>query len=46
VLIVMSCDAVWRDVRRRGFGPASRAIAGLWCLVALAAGAALWLGLF
>jgi hypothetical protein len=46
LLVVMSGDAVWRDVRRRGFGTASRVIVGLWCLVALAAGAAVWLGLF
>lgn len=44
VLVLVSVDAVWRDLSRRRFGRASRAIVGLWVLATLVAGGAAALG--
>jgi hypothetical protein len=40
-----SADLFLRDLRRRRFGPASRAVVALWLLSAVAAAAAVWSGL-
>jgi hypothetical protein len=46
LLVWMSADAVYRDLRRRRLGLASRAIAALWALSLIGAGAAIWFGIF
>jgi hypothetical protein len=45
LLALGSADLFQRDLRRRRFGPASRLVAGLWLLSALAAAGAVVLGL-
>jgi len=44
-LVVLSCDVVYRDLRRRRFGLVSRAVVGVWIGSAAAAALALRLGL-
>jgi hypothetical protein len=45
LLAGLSCDAVYRDLRQRRFGLASRAVVGVWVASAGAAVLAVWLGL-
>jgi len=45
LLAVLCCDAVYRDLRQQRFGPANRAIAGIWVASAGAAVLAVWLGI-
>ena len=45
LLALGSADLLQRDLRRRRFGPASRLVAALWLLSALAAAGAVVLGL-
>jgi hypothetical protein len=46
LLLGMSADAVYHDFRRGRLGLASRAIAVLWALSVLGAGAVAWWGIF
>ena len=44
ILVVMSVESLQRDIRRRGFGPLSRIVAGFWVATGLCAGTIVWMG--